>query len=114
MGIQDVKKAIVAPLFTGDPLEDLKRFQKAYSELSQQVRDVHNRIQQFGVAIAGGATTLAVTMPHPTFTTAYGVFVDFIFSAGSRWVTAKTKTGFTLNWASAAVGAQTARLLIVE
>lgn len=115
MPIQDVGKALVQPGFgSTDPMEELRRFQKAYSELAQQVRGIHDRIQQFGIDIGNGLTSIAVVLAHPTFTVLYCVSPDFSFTHGSHWTSAKTVNGFTLNWSVASVGAQTARILVVE
>lgn len=83
------------------------------NRLNLEVVTCHNLIQQFAVSIGNGLTNLAVTMPAPMPDVNYFVGVQANFNNGGTWITAKTTTGFTLNWATATVGSQAARLLIV-
>jgi hypothetical protein len=84
-----------------------------YNKLAQEVVSCHNLIQNFAVTIANGLTTLAITLAIPMPDTGYAVGANFNFNNGGYWVTGKTKTGFTLNWATATVGAQAVRFLVV-
>jgi hypothetical protein len=109
---QDIKPGRVWFARTDDPF--LSQLLREYQQLAQEVRTCHQHIQQFPVAIANGLTTIAVTFPIPTKTTAYVVAGSPEFNAGAWFVSGKSTTGCTLTWVTASVGAQQFTLLVVE
>ncbi len=119
MAYQDVKKGLISPsrpfartadVFAQDQIDFLA---KNLQQLSQEVVLCHNLVWNFAVAVGNGLTTLAVTLPARMPDANYFVGVQANFNNGGTWVTAKTTTGFTLNWVTATVGTQAARFLIV-
>jgi hypothetical protein len=112
MAIQSIKRAAHRPSIPGAPLVDsdvelrLKKIRRDHYELSDQVQQVHNSFQQFQnpTAIGVGVTTLAVVLPIPQPDANYYVGAEFTFlNGGWRIATAsKTKTGFTIDWVTAA------------
>jgi hypothetical protein len=121
MAYQDIKRAKVAPelTFTMGMTPDVlvnavARIVQEYQQLAQEVVLCHNSIQEFPVAVGNGLTAIAVVFPAPTKTALYTVSLNPEFDAGSFWTTAKTTTGFTANWKTASVGAQTIRVLVIE
>lgn len=119
MAYQDVKRALIEPSRSTGRSDDpnvqgqIDYLHTQLQRLSQEVVVCHNLVQQFGISIANGLTTVAVTMPAKMPDANYFVGASASFNSGGVWVTAKTTTGFTLNWATATVGSQSARLLIV-
>lgn len=118
MPIQDIKRSEELPSVRYDDPVVLEIY-NSYSEVSQQLNNLNSRIQQFPVSIGNGLTTVNVVLNgiagrHPTFTDLYYVGVDFSFANGGYRTSAKTINGFTLTWATASVGTQSARILIVE
>jgi hypothetical protein len=115
--IQRIKRSnVVPPTRITDPA--LIEVYNSYSDVSQQVNNMNDAIQQFQVSLGNGLTTLAVTMRtsggHPTKTTDYYVGAQFQIANGCYWVTAKTVNGFTLNWTTASAGTTVIWILIVE
>lgn len=117
MAIQDVRRSEPLPSVRIDDPVVLEIY-NSYYEASLQLNNLHNRIQEFEVAVANGTTSKAVTFElfggHPTFTTSYYVGVEFALTNGGCWITNKTTTSCTVNWATALGSDSTIRLLIVE
>ncbi len=119
MAYQDVKRAIIknARAFKVEDAaakQVLEQLAQDVNNLTQEVVDCHNRVLNFAVAIGNGLTTINVTLPAAMPDANYFVGVQMNFNNGGSWVTAKTVTGFTLTWATATVGAQAVRFLIVD
>jgi len=66
-----------------------------------QGASIQNYLKGNNVAVAAGATSLAVTLPVTLPTTSYAVYVTPQWNT-SVWVTGKTTTGFTINFGTAA------------
>lgn len=117
MAIQDVRRSEPLPSVRIDDPVVLEIY-NSYYEASQQLNDIHNRIQEFPVAVGNGTTSKAVTFAdnggHPTFTTDYYVGVQFALTNGGYWITNKTTTSCTVHWTTAMGSDSTIRLLIVE
>jgi len=62
---------------------------------------IQNNLKGNNVAVAAGATSLAVTLPVTLPSTNYAVYVTPQWNT-SVWVTGKTTTGFTINFGTAA------------
>ena len=62
---------------------------------------LQNTFKGNNVAVAAGATSLAVSLPLTLNTTNYAVYVTPQWNT-SVWVTGKTTTGFTINFGTAA------------
>ena len=62
---------------------------------------LQNHLKGNNVAVAAGATSLAVTLPTALPDTNYAVYVTPQWNT-SVWVTGKTTTGFTINFGTAA------------
>lgn len=115
MAYQDIKAGKVVTTSPAGADPNLLQLWNEHTQLAQEVRECHKRIQHFTSTITGGATSSAITLAIPTFTTSYIVVVEFPFTNGGEWITAKTKTGFTLNWVTASpIGTNTFRFLVVE
>lgn len=103
MSIQDIKRAIISPLFgTSDPAEELIRFQKAYTQLAQEVVNVHNSIQTGTVTGIVAATTVIVftwQTPWPT-PPSYKVFCSFTWQ--TTYIFARSASGRTVTITTAA------------
>jgi hypothetical protein len=114
VSIQDIRRAIILPLFqTGDVEEELARFQKAYVQLAQQVQLVHNSIQTGTVTpIAGGTTVIVFTWQTPwPVPPSYKVFCAFTWQ--TTWIFARSANGrtVTITTAAAAGGGDTMLIL---
>lgn len=86
MSIQDVKRAIIQPLFgSGASVEEqLARLQRYYSQLAQEVVNVHNDLQTGTIVDAGGGN-VAFTF---TWQTPWPVPVTYRCFASFSWITA--------------------------
>jgi len=62
---------------------------------------INNYLKGNNVAVAAGATSLAVTLPTTLQNTNYAVYVTPQWNT-SVWITGKTTTGFTINFGTAA------------
>ena len=117
---QDIEKAPVSISRPAAGADDLKaqaqidQLYGYYQRLAKQVFNCQSVVCNFAVTVANGLTTLAITLPFTYPDTQYVVNAQFNFNNGGWWVTGKTRTGFTLNWATASVGAQAVRFLIVD
>lgn len=58
------------------------------------------------VTVAASATSLVVTLNPAQPDTNYAINITPNWNAGSVWYTAKTASGFTINWSTAPVAAQ--------
>lgn len=119
MPYQEVKRAQIrpAPPTTGidAPVSTSLDFvNEGLRRLSMEVVDCHNRVEQFDNAVGNGLTTIAIVLPAPVADALYFVGADFSFDNGGYWTSAKTTSGFTLNWATASVGAQSVRILVID
>jgi hypothetical protein len=63
--------------------------------------NISNTFKGNNVAVAAGATSLAVTLSQNLNTTNYSVYVTPQWNT-SVWITGKTSTGFTINFGTAA------------
>jgi hypothetical protein len=50
------------------------------------------------------ATSIAVIFPEAEQDTNYSVYVEFAQNSGAYWITAKSTTGCTINWATSSTG----------
>lgn len=84
---------------------DDRVLRQQYLSLSQELVSVHNLLQGFIVsAIGAGVALVAVTIPVPMKNTNYAVTVEPDWVTATS-VTAKTVTGFTVNFAVVTPGA---------
>jgi hypothetical protein len=91
--------------------EDDRVLRQQYLSLTQEVVTVHNLIQGFTVAgIGAGVALVAVTIPVPMKNTNYAVTVEPDWLTATS-VTAKTVTGFTVNFAVVTPGAANTLML---
>ena len=76
-------------------------FENPFYGPSIQQTVVQNYIKGNNVAVAAGATSLAVTLSSTLPSTNYAVYVTPQWNT-SYWITGKTTTGFTINFGTAA------------
>lgn len=119
MNFQDLAKSIINPPRSWDSRTLTQDVRHAFNDVFENIKRITqtlnfmtNCVQNFSVAVGGGLTTLAVTMPKPMLDTNYAVLVQAAFNNGGTWITSKSTTGFTFNWATATVGAQAVRFLV--
>lgn len=94
---------VLPPAITGDTERDMRALRQFCGELAQEVRQIHNTIQSFTVAVTGGAASVAVTLPAPHPDPLYSVSVVSDWKT-THAVSAKTTTGFTDSFGTAAPG----------
>jgi hypothetical protein len=104
MAIQGIRRAKTVPSVSKEAEEWFRSFLLSdYLQLAQQVNAVHTAFQAFQLAVAGAATTKAVTFTFPYADTNYSM------AAMTDWNTTiffsvKAVGGFTLNFGTASPG----------
>jgi len=106
MSIQNIRRAFeVQPRIIGSEVPEWFRnwLFDQWQKLAQETRLVHNSIESFTVAVAGGAGSSAVTLPVPYPSSGYSPTMVASW-ATTHSITAISATGFTDTFGTAAPG----------
>lgn len=111
--LQDLRRAIIRPEFDNRSLDRaVGSIQTAYSQLAQEVINVHNRFYVDQIAVPGATGLMAVVLPTPYPDTSYSPLGIPDWNAHA-YVTAIATTGFTLTFSAASPGGGGVLRLIV-